>query len=187
MIQIKANWQAMPGVTPCGHSGFQPSCACWEVSQALPDTTALWLRVPAERFSENLQFPPDFHFSITKRVPVRTPENISDARIGVVIVPVLSVSFDRHFPCALHHREKRYSRGWPDTPWLHCRRLVRQIVDDPAFSQAPSRSRTAFLCRTRPGKANCPAGSADPPGAISSNVRHRFPAQTVPPDDRRTS
>jgi hypothetical protein len=36
------------------------------------------------------------------------------------------------------------------------------------------------LCRTRPGKANCPAGSADPPGAISSNVRHRFPAQTVP-------
>lgn len=116
-----ANSQAMPGGTPRGHSGFQPSCACWEVSQALPDTTALWLRVPAERFSENLQFPLVFHFSKPKRVPVRTPENISDARIGVVIVPVLSVSFDRHFPCALHHREKRYSRGWPDTPWLHCR------------------------------------------------------------------
>ena len=97
MIQIKANWQAMPGVTPRGHSGFQPSCACWEVSQALPDTTALWLRVPAERFSENLQFPPVFHFSKAKRVPVRTPENISDARIGLFIVPVLSVSFDRIF------------------------------------------------------------------------------------------
>jgi hypothetical protein len=56
----------MPGVTPRGHSGFQPSCACWEVSQALPDTTALWLRVPAERFSENLRFPPGFHFSKQK-------------------------------------------------------------------------------------------------------------------------
>ena len=74
----------MPGVTPRGHSGFQPSCACWEVSQALPDTTALWLRVPAERFSENMQFPPVFHFSKAKRVPVRTPENISDARIGIL-------------------------------------------------------------------------------------------------------
>lgn len=119
--QHQTTSQAMPGVTPRGHSGFQPSCACWEVSQALPDTTALWLRVPAERFSENLQFPPVFHFSKTKRVPVRTPENISDARIGIFIVPVLSVSFDRHLPCAPHHREKRYSRGWPDTPWLHCR------------------------------------------------------------------
>ena len=84
----------MPGGTPRGHSGFQSSYACWEVSQALPDTTALWLCVPVERFSENLQFPPVFHFSKPKRVPVRTPENISDARIGILsflFFPFLSI------------------------------------------------------------------------------------------------